>query len=100
MTMLLVCLALVAPAWATTTGGGFASLWKSTWRNITTPRDLPVTGSIPDWLDGSLIRNAGGAFESKERNVTFAFDGIPKIFKFHISGGKVAYQERFLNTNY
>jgi len=51
-------------------------------------------------LHGSLFRNAGGAFESKARNVTFAFDGIPKIFKFKVSDGKVSYQERFLSTNY
>jgi len=79
---------------------GFANLWYSSWRNITIPRDLTVSGSIPSWVRGSLLKNAGGAFETKARNVTFAFDGIPKIFKFRIADGRVAYQERFLSTGY
>jgi carotenoid cleavage dioxygenase-like enzyme len=95
-TLLLAVLAQVSAE----TEGGFNTLWRSTWRNITTPRELSVTGSIPSWLQGSLFRNAGGAFESPTRNVTFAFDGIPKIFKFTVADGKVLYQERFLSTLY
>lgn len=97
--MLFLLLALVGPL-LTESLDGFAGLWSSSWRNITIPRDLPVNGSIPTWVRGSLLKNAGGAFETKERNVTFAFDGIPKIFKFRIADGRVAYQERFLSTGY
>jgi len=28
--------------------------------------DLPVEGSIPNWLDGTLLRNGPGKFESGE----------------------------------
>jgi carlactone synthase/all-trans-10'-apo-beta-carotenal 13,14-cleaving dioxygenase len=78
----------------------FACLWKSTWRDIVEPRQLVVSGSIPQWLSGSLLKLAGGAFETEQRNVTAAFDGFPKIFKFNVSSGRVFYQERFLETDY
>lgn len=79
---------------------GFSGLWESSWRNITVPRELDVNGTFPGWLQGGLFRNAGGAFETKGRNVSYAFDGIPKIFKFAIADGTVKYQERFLTTAY
>ena len=79
----------------------FAQLWRSTWRNITIPIPVPIVrGTMPLWLNGALIRNAGGGFESKKRNVTFAFDGLPKLFKFSISEGAVHYQERFLEDRF
>lgn len=78
----------------------FSSIWKSTWRNIVEPRELEVSGTIPTWLNGALVKNAGGAFETSKRNVTSAFDGIPKLFKFAVADGRVMYQERFLQTGY
>lgn len=99
MNTILVVLALGSGALGESIDG-FANLWQSTWRNIRVPRVLHVSGSIPLWLEGSLLKNGGGAFETAERNVTYAFDGIPKIFKFHVAGGRVAYQERFLSTGY
>merc|ERR1740138_1561022 len=78
----------------------FACLWKSTWRDIVEPRELVVNGSIPEWLSGSLLKLAGGAFETEQRNLTYAFDGFPKVFKFNVSSGRVLYQERFLETEF
>jgi len=78
----------------------FSTIWESTWRQIHRPRELLIDGELPFWLSGTLLKNAGGAYESDKRNLSAAFDGIPKIFKFNISGGRVFYQERFLQTKY
>jgi carotenoid cleavage dioxygenase-like enzyme len=86
---------------------GYSGWWESTWRHIPEPTPTRLNGTIPSWLRGRgmLVRNAGGAYESTEteskRNLTYAYDGLPKLFKFDLrADGQVMYQERFLNTSY
>jgi carotenoid cleavage dioxygenase-like enzyme len=61
-------------------------------------RALPVTGTIPDWLDGTLLRNGPGAFEVGGEPVSHWFDGLALLRRFAISDGQVAYSARFLES--
>ena len=56
------------------------------------------TGTIPDWLEGSLYRNGPGMYEVGETKYNHFFDGLAKVHKFKIKDGNVTYQSRFLET--
>lgn len=58
-----------------------------------------VTGKIPEWLKGNLIRNGGGAYEVGSDKYRHVFDGLALIHKFNISDGSVTYQNRFLQSD-
>jgi carotenoid cleavage dioxygenase-like enzyme len=75
----------------------FALFWTSDYRE-TDEVELPVDGTVPDWLDGTLYRNGPGRFEVGDRRVTHQFDGLAKIYKFRFSRGKVHYATKFLKS--
>ena len=60
---------------------------------------LPVEGSIPEWLAGTLIRNGPAKYEAGERRFRHWFDGLAMLHRFSFSGGEVSYANRFLRTN-
>jgi carotenoid cleavage dioxygenase-like enzyme len=60
--------------------------------------DLSVDGSLPAWLEGTLIRNGPARFEAGERPVRHWFDGLAMLHRFTIDGGRVSYSNRFLRT--
>lgn len=53
-----------------------------------------VTGTIPAWLNGSLLINGGGNYNGMRH----MFDGYALVSKLRISGGKVHSSHRFLGT--
>ena len=61
--------------------------------------DLPVEGSVPEWLSGSLIRNGPGSFETADGSVDHWFDGFAMLRRFSFDGGDVRYRNRFLRTD-
>ena len=65
-------------------------------REITVDR-LPVRGTIPDWLHGTLIRNGPGAFRVGETRYRHWFDGLAMLHRFSFDAGKVGYANRFLD---
>ena len=56
VTLLAVCFVVMCSA----DTDPFSCFWESSYRELATPVPLAVTGSIPAWLRGSIIRNAGG----------------------------------------
>jgi carotenoid cleavage dioxygenase-like enzyme len=60
---------------------------------------LPVEGSIPEWLAGSLVRNGPAKYEAGERRMRHWFDGLAMLHRFSFAGGSVSYANRFLRTN-
>ena len=74
-----------------------------------TAASLPVTGDLPDWLRGSLIRNGPGAFSFPDGSaVDHWFDGLAMLYRFTFDpdgsagrsdGGAVHYRNRFLRTD-
>ena len=72
---------------------GFRSL-----RAETDVAELPLSGSLPGWLCGTLLRNGPALYEAGERTVRHWFDGMAMLHRFTIDGGRVAYANRFLRT--
>jgi beta,beta-carotene 9',10'-dioxygenase len=60
--------------------------------------ELPLTGSLPSWLEGSLIRTGPALWEVGQRTMNHWFDGFAMLHRFGIAGGRVSYANRFLRT--
>ena len=64
--------------------------------------DLTITGNLPEWLIGCLVRNGPGRFESPGSTNKFynhLLDGQACIHKFKITKTKVIYSSKFIETN-
>src|SRR5581483_1222217 len=59
---------------------------------------LPVTGALPQWLAGSLIRTGPAKGEVGERTMNPWFDGLAMLHRFSFARGEVSYANRFLET--
>lgn len=57
---------------------------------------LPIEGSVPEWLTGTLLRNGPAKFEVGEQRFKHWFDGLAMLHKFSFGGGSVSYANRFL----
>jgi beta,beta-carotene 9',10'-dioxygenase len=57
---------------------------------------LPVQGSIPDWLAGTLLRVGPGRYEWGPDRYRHWFDGSGMIHKFSFAAGKVSYANRYV----
>lgn len=61
--------------------------------------DVPVLGKIPDWLNGTFIRNGPGMLNLKNRRLNHWFDAMGALHKFEIRDGKVDYSCNFLECD-
>ncbi|XP_037071797.1 carotenoid isomerooxygenase-like [Pollicipes pollicipes] len=57
-----------------------------------------VTGTIPSWIRGSLLRNGPGRLNVGDDEFKHLFDASALLHRFHISNGTVTYQNRFLKS--
>jgi len=63
------------------------------------------SGSLPTWLEGSLVRHACGVFGNVDTNTTMIdtidhlFDCITMLQSYHFHDGKATYSNQFLDTN-
>jgi len=55
-------------------------------------------GTIPEWLNGSLLRNGPGNLKVGDMHFNHLFDSSALLHRFAIHDGKVTYQCRFLQT--
>lgn len=60
--------------------------------------DVPVTGTLPPWLSGSLLRNGPGTFRVGEQRYRHWFDGLAMLHRFTVADGRVSYANRFLQS--
>jgi beta,beta-carotene 9',10'-dioxygenase len=61
---------------------------------------VAVSGELPDWLRGELIRVTPAKFDVAEGNrIRHWFDGLAMLHRFAIGDGKVSYANRFLETD-
>jgi beta,beta-carotene 9',10'-dioxygenase len=58
---------------------------------------LPVSGALPGWLSGTLIRNGPALFEGG-KPLRHWFDGQAMLHRFAVGDGAVSYGNRFLQT--
>jgi carotenoid cleavage dioxygenase-like enzyme len=59
---------------------------------------LEVSGTIPAWLGGTLVRNGPAQFEVGERTVNHWFDGLAMLHAFGFADGTVSYANRYLDS--
>ena len=59
---------------------------------------LPVSGELPAWLTGSLVRVTPALLEVGGRRVAHWFDGVAMLNRFGFADGKVSYGSRFLES--
>jgi beta,beta-carotene 9',10'-dioxygenase len=57
---------------------------------------LPVQGSIPEWLTGTLLRMGPGRYGWGPDSYRHWFDGSGMIHKFSFAAGEVAYANRYV----
>ncbi|XP_073763284.1 beta,beta-carotene 15,15'-dioxygenase isoform X1 [Danio rerio] len=60
------------------------------------PIKTEVKGSIPEWVQGTLIRNGPGMFSVGETTYNHWFDGMALLHSFAINKGEVTYRSRYL----
>ena len=59
---------------------------------------LPMQGSIPQWLNGSLIRTGPGTLKVGQQSYHHWFDGLAMLRKFSFADGQVSFANRFLKS--
>jgi beta,beta-carotene 9',10'-dioxygenase len=64
----------------------------------TTADRLPVTGEVPAWLTGALVRVTPALLDVGERRLDHWFDGLAMLNRFGFADGKVSYGSRFIES--
>src|SRR5215211_5214995 len=59
---------------------------------------LPVSGEVPAWLTGALIRVTPALLEIGGRRLAHWFDGVAMLNRFGFADGRVSYKNRFLDS--
>lgn len=59
---------------------------------------LPLTGTLPPWLTGTLVRTGPAKFEVGGRSFNHWFDGLAMLHRFGFGDGRVSYANRYLQT--
>jgi beta,beta-carotene 9',10'-dioxygenase len=59
---------------------------------------LPVTGTLPVWLAGSLFRNGPAKFEVGTQQYRHWFDGLAMLHRFTFQAGNVSYANAFVQS--
>ncbi|XP_053683586.1 carotenoid isomerooxygenase [Sabethes cyaneus] len=76
------------------------NVWlRSCEKEIVEPIEGLVKGEIPEWLNGSLLRNGPGSLKVGEMTFNHLFDSSALLHRFNIENGKVSYQCRFLKSD-
>jgi beta,beta-carotene 9',10'-dioxygenase len=61
---------------------------------------IDVTGELPDWLSGSLVRVTPARFDvGGGRRIRHWFDGLAMLHRFAFTEGRVSYANRFLRSD-
>jgi carotenoid cleavage dioxygenase-like enzyme len=60
---------------------------------------LAVTGEVPAWLHGGLVRVTPAQMDFAHRSVGHWFDGMAMLNRFGFDGGAVSYASAFLDTD-
>lgn len=59
---------------------------------------LSVSGQLPPWLSGSLVRNGPGRFEVGTQEYHHWFDGLSMLHRFAFKNGAVSYANKYLQS--
>lgn len=76
------------------------NVWlRSCEQEIIEPIDGLVSGEIPAWINGSLLRNGPGSIKVGDMTYNHLFDAAALLHRFNIADGKVTFQCRFLKSD-
>lgn len=64
--------------------------------DVHAPRDAIVTGIVPEWLQGDLVRTCPAVFEQGDWHARHWFDGLGQVYAFRIRAAGVSFQSRLL----
>jgi beta,beta-carotene 9',10'-dioxygenase len=70
----------------------------STLEREVTVGELPLRGTLPAWLGGSLLRTGPSKFEVGRQRMRHWFDGLAMLHRFTLADGRVSYGNRFLES--
>jgi len=70
----------------------------STLEQETVIDELALSGQLPAWLGGSLLRTGPAKFEVGGQQMRHWFDGLAMLHRFTVADGKVSYGNRFLQS--
>jgi len=59
---------------------------------------LPVTGRVPEWLTGALVRVTPALLDVGDRRLDHWFDGLAMLNRFGFADSKVSYGSRFIES--
>ena len=59
---------------------------------------LPVSGTVPAWLTGALVRVTPALLEVGDRRLDHWFDGLAMLNRFGFADGRVSYGSRFIES--
>ncbi|XP_067104883.1 beta,beta-carotene 15,15'-dioxygenase [Osmerus mordax] len=60
------------------------------------PTKADLTGNIPNWLQGTLLRNGPGMFSLGETSYNHWFDGMALMHSFTFKDGEMIYRSKYL----
>lgn len=60
--------------------------------------ELPIRGTIPEWLTGTLIRTGPARFEVGNQSYNHWFDGLAMLHRYGFAAGHVSYANRYLRS--
>ncbi|XP_076879788.1 beta,beta-carotene 15,15'-dioxygenase [Brachyhypopomus gauderio] len=63
------------------------------------PMKAEIKGSLPDWLQGTFVRNGSGLFSVGESSYNHWFDGMALLHNFTIKHGEVTYRSKYLRSD-
>jgi len=61
-------------------------------------QSLEVEGTIPSWLEGTLLRTGPAAFEAGDQDLNHWFDGLAMLHSFSIGDSEVKYTNSYLES--
>lgn len=67
-------------------------------QEIVDPVEGVLSGKIPEWISGSLLRNGPGSLKVGDMTYNHLFDAAALLHRFNIVNGKVTYQCKFLKS--
>lgn len=70
----------------------------STQPNEVKVEGLPIRGTVPAWLRGTLVRNGPAKYEVGQKGYRHWFDGLAMLHSFSFNGGQVSYANKFLQS--
>lgn len=57
-----------------------------------------ISGEVPSWLSGTLVRTGPAKFEVGEQKFNHWFDGLGMLHRFSVNDGEVSYGNKFIQS--